>query len=107
MILIAGGYDKNLDYIPLAKPIVDKVKTLLLIGQTSGKIFEAVKEEMERQNKDVKIYMCDSLKETVDIANKIAKAGQVVLFSPGSASFDMFKNAYDRGNQFKDLVNKL
>lgn len=107
LILIAGGYDKNLDYIPLAKPIVDKVKTLLLIGQTSGKIFEAVKEEMERQNKDVKIYMCDSLKETVDIANKIAKAGQVVLFSPGSASFDMFKNAYDRGNQFKDLVNKL
>ena len=107
LILIAGGYDKNLDYTPLAKPIVDKVKTLLLIGQTSGKIFEAVKQEMERQNKDVRIYMCDTLKETVDIANRIAKEGQVVLFSPGSASFDMFKNAYDRGNQFKNLVNKL
>lgn len=107
LILIAGGYDKNLDYTPLAKPIVDKVKTLLLIGQTSGKIFEAVKQEMEKQNKDVRIYMCDTLKETVDIANRTAKAGQVVLFSPGSASFDMFKNAYDRGNQFKNLVNKL
>lgn len=107
LILIAGGYDKNLDYTPLAKPIVDKVKTLLLIGQTSGKIFEAVKQEMERQNKDIRIYMCDTLKETVDIANRIAKEGQVVLFSPGSASFDMFKNAYDRGNQFKNLVNKL
>ena len=107
LILIAGGYDKNLDYTPLAKPIVDKVKTLLLIGQTSGKIFEAVKQEMERQNKDVRIYMCDTLKETVDIANRIAKEGEVVLFSPGSASFDMFKNAYDRGNQFKNLVNKL
>ena len=107
LVLIAGGYDKNLDYTPLAKPIVDKVKTLLLIGQTSGKIFEAVKQEMEKQNKDVKIYMCDTLKETVDIANRIAKPGQVVLFSPGSASFDMFKNAYDRGNQFKNLVNKL
>ena len=107
LILIAGGYDKNLDYTPLAKPIVDKVKSLLLIGQTSGKIFEAVKQEMERQNKDVRIYMCDTLKETVDIANRIAKEGQVVLFSPGSASFDMFKNAYDRGNQFKNLVNKL
>lgn len=107
LILIAGGYDKNLDYSPLAKPIVDKVKTLLLIGQTSGKIFEAVKQEMEKQNKDVRIYMCDTLKETVDIANRTAKAGQVVLFSPGSASFDMFKNAYDRGNQFKNLVNKL
>lgn len=107
LILIAGGYDKNLDYTPLAKPIVDKVKTLLLIGQTSGKIFEAVKQEMERQNKDIRIYMCDTLKETVDIANRIAKEGQMVLFSPGSASFDMFKNAYDRGNQFKNLVNKL
>ncbi|MGN1297523.1 MAG: UDP-N-acetylmuramoyl-L-alanine--D-glutamate ligase [Clostridia bacterium] len=107
LILIAGGYDKNLDYTPLAKPIVDKVKTLLLIGQTSGKIFEAVKQEMEKQNKDVRIYICDTLKETVDIANRTAKAGQVVLFSPGSASFDMFKNAYDRGNQFKNLVNKL
>lgn len=107
LILIAGGYDKNLDYTPLAKPIVDKVKALLLIGQTSGKIFESVKQEMERQNKDIIIYMCDTLKETVDIANRIAKEGQVVLFSPGSASFDMFKNAYDRGNQFKNLVNKL
>lgn len=107
IILIAGGYDKNLDYTPLAKPIVDKVKTLLLIGQTSGKIFEAVKEEMERQNKNVKIYMCDSLKETIDIANRTAKSGQIILFSPGSASFDMFKNAYDRGNQFKNLVNSL
>ena len=107
LILIAGGYDKNLDYTDIGKPIVDKVKSLLLIGQTSGKIFEAVKQEMERQNKDVRIYMCDTLKETVDIANRIAKEGEVVLFSPGSASFDMFKNAYDRGNQFKNLVNKL
>ncbi len=107
LILIAGGYDKNLDYKPLAKPIVEKVKTLLLIGQTSGKIFDAVKEEMEKQKKNLRIYMCESLKETVDIANRIAKPDQVVLFSPGSASFDMFKNAYDRGNQFKKLVNKL
>ena len=107
LILIAGGYDKNLDYTPLAKPIVEKVKTLILIGQTSGKIFEAVKQEMEKENKDLKIYMCDTLKETVNIANKISRPGQIVLFSPGSASFDMFKNAYDRGNQFKSLVNAL
>ncbi len=107
IILIAGGYDKNLDYTPLAKPILEKVKILLLIGQTSGKIFEAVKQEMENQKKDIKIYMCDTLQETINLANKNAKPGQIVLFSPGSASFDMFKNAYDRGNQFKNLVNKL
>lgn len=107
LILIAGGYDKNLDYTPLAKPIVDKVKTLILIGQTANKIFDAVTAEMEKQDKSIKIYMCDSLKETIDIARRVANPGQVVLFSPGSASFDMFKNAYDRGNQFKKLVEEL
>lgn len=107
IILIAGGYDKNLDYTPLAKPVLDKVKVLILMGQTSGKIYEAVKKEMEVQNKEVKIFMCESLKETVDTARRMSKPGQVVLFSPGSASFDMFKNAYDRGNQFKDLVNEI
>ena len=104
IILIAGGYDKNLDYTPLAKPVVDNVKALILMGQTSNKIFDAVTIEIEKQNKNVKIYMCNSLQEVMDTARRIANPGQVVLFSPGSASFDMFKNAYDRGNQFKNLV---
>ena len=107
IILIAGGYDKNLDYTPLAKPVVDNVKALILMGQTSNKIFDAVTIEMEKQNKNVKIYMCNSLQEVMDTARRIANPGQVVLFSPGSASFDMFKNAYDRGNQFKQAVNNL
>ena len=107
IILIAGGYDKNLDYKPLAKPIVDKVKTLILLGQTSGKIFDVVEEEMEKQNKKISVYMCNNLKDTVDLAKKYAKSGQIVLFSPASASFDMFKNFADRGEQFKKLVEKL
>ena len=107
IVLIAGGYDKNLDYEPLAKPIVEKVKALLLMGQTSGKIFDVVKEELESQNKDLPIYMCESLAQTVTMAKKLAKPGSVVLFSPASASFDMFKDFADRGNQFKKLVNEL
>lgn len=107
IILIAGGYDKNLDYTPLAKPVVDNVKALILMGQTSNKIFDAVSLEMEKQNKNIKIYMCDSLQEVINTARKIANSGDTVLFSPGSASFDMFKNAYDRGNQFKKMVNDL
>ncbi len=107
IVLIAGGYDKNLEYEPLAKPIVDKVKTLILIGQTSGKIFEAVKKELEVQNKKLNIYMSNSLKEAINLAKKSAKQNQVVLFSPASASFDMFKDFADRGNQFKDIVLKL
>ena len=107
IVLIAGGYDKNLDYTPIANPIVDNVKTLILIGQTSGKIFEAVKEELEKQNKSLNIYMCKTLEETVNLAKKYAKPSQIVLFSPASASFDMFKNFADRGLKFKNLVNKL
>ena len=51
--------------------------------------------------------MCDTLEQTIEIAKKSAKKGDIVLFSPASASFDMFKNFADRGNQFKDLVNKI
>ena len=105
--LIAGGYDKNLDYTPVAKPIVKKVKNLILMGQTSGKIFDVVKEELENQNKELNIYMCESLEQTVELARKVTKKGQIVLFSPASASFDLFKNFADRGNQFKNLVDKL
>ena len=107
IVLIAGGYDKNLDYTPLAKTLVKKVKTLILIGQTAGKIFETVKKELEKENKKLDIYMCDSLEKTIEIARKSTKPGQVVLFSPASASFDMFKDFADRGHKFKDLVNKL
>ena len=107
IVLIAGGYDKNLDYTPLAKPIVDKVKTLILIGQTAGKIYEVVKEELEKENKYLDIYMCETLEQTIPIARKHAKSGDVVLFSPASASFDMFKNFADRGNQFKNLVKNI
>ena len=91
----------------MAKPIVEKVKTLLLIGQTSEKIYNTVKQEMQNQNKIVEIYKCDSLEECIEIANELARPQEVVLFSPGSASFDMFKNAYQRGDIFKELVNKV
>lgn len=107
IVLIAGGYDKNLDYHPLAKPILNKVKTLILMGQTAQKIYDVVQEETKEQNKKIDIYMCDSLADTVRVANGLAKINQIVLFSPASASFDLFKNFEERGNIFKDLVNKI
>ena len=107
IILIAGGYDKHLEYEPLAKPIVDKVKALILIGQTSAKIHEAVSKELQNQGKELDIYQCNEFSEIVKVAKKVAKPGQVVLFSPASASFDLFKNFEERGNTFKKLVNDL
>ena len=66
-----------------------------------------MKLELEKENKELDIHMCETLEETVNLAKKVVKPGQVVLFSPASASFDMFKNFADRGNQFKELVKKI
>ena len=107
IVLIAGGADKNLDYTPIAKPILDKVKTLILMGQTADKIFNCVKEEEDIQNKKINIYMCNSLNQAIILAKRYATPGQVVLFSPASTSFDMFKNMYDRGEKFKAIVEKI
>jgi len=106
VILIAGGYDKNLDYTPIAKPIVDGVKTLILMGATKNKIYEAVNNELKKQDRKLDIYEAFSLEEAIEIADEVSIRGDVVLFSPASASFDMFKNAYDRGDKFRDAVNR-
>ena len=87
--------------------ILEKVDNLVLIGQTAGKIFEAVKKEAEKQGKDIKIYMCDEFENVILVAKRVTKVGDIVLLSPASASFDMFKNFADRGNKFKELVNNL
>ena len=107
IILIAGGYDKNLDYRPLAMPIINKVNKLILLGQTSDKIYQAVMELLKTNNKKLDIYKVASLEEAITKAKEISEKGDVVLFSPASASFDMFKNFEERGNMFKQLVNKL
>ena len=107
IVLIAGGYDKHLDYTPIAKPIVENVSKLILMGATADKIHDAVIKELTLEHKSMPIYHCNTLKETVELANKIAEKGEIVLFSPASASFDLFKNFAERGNKFKELVNEL
>lgn len=105
IVLIAGGYDKNLDYTPIAKPILAHVSKLILFGATKDKIYKAVTEA--RTDESIEIYVLNTLTEVVNKAKEVSTPGEVVLFSPASASFDMFKNFADRGIQFKDLVNKL
>lgn len=107
IVLIAGGYDKNLDYTPLAPHILNKVQTLILIGQTANKIYEATKKEADRQRRNINIYMAKDLEAAAILAKKHVKKGQVVLLSPASASFDMFKDFADRGNTFKKIVQNI
>ena len=87
--------------------ILNKVKTLILTGQTAEKIFGAVKQKKEEQNKSIDIYKVNNLEEAVQKAKEQAKPNQIILFSPASASFDSFKNFEERGEKFKELVRKL
>lgn len=107
IVLIAGGYDKHLDYTPIAKPIVVNVSKLILLGATAPKIEEAVTQELEMQGKELPIYHCNTLQETVEKAYEVASSDEIVLFSPASASFDMFKNFEERGEMFKELVQQI
>ena len=109
IVLIAGGYDKNLDYEPLAKPILEKVSKLVLFGNTTTKIYDAVIKELSKKDPTAvfPIYKHKTLEQVVNRAYKIAEPGEVVLFSPASASFDMFKNFEERGEKFKELVMRI
>jgi len=105
VILIAGGKDKGIPYDELGPSLAEKVKTLILIGKTSDKIENAL---LATNNADdVEIIRCTTYDEVVATAHKKAKNGDIVILSPASTSFDMFNNFEERGNLFKELVNKL
>lgn len=105
IILLAGGSDKGLDYKEVGEAIARKVRALILTGPTSEKIENATKQALNGKN--IEIYYTSNMQESVNLAKDIAKAGDVVLLSPASASFDLYKNFEERGHQFKDCVNNL
>lgn len=107
IVLIAGGYDKHLDYEPIAEPIVKNVSKLILMGATADKIQYAVEKCLKRKNLSLPIYRCKTLEEVISKAKEVAVEGEVVLFSPASASFDLFRNFEERGNRFKEIVNLI
>lgn len=99
-ILIAGGYDKNLPFDALGREIARRVKRTILIGQTAGKIADAI----EREKGGGEVTRAGSLKEAVAAAKGAAVRGDIVLLSPACASYDMFRNFAERGNLFKEAV---
>lgn len=109
VILIAGGYDKHLPYDEMGPVMADKVKCLVLVGQTSEKIEKALRDETEKTGKgrDIPVVRCTSMEDAVKSAYKNASSGDVIILSPASASFDMYKNFEERGNHFRSIVMKL
>lgn len=107
LILIAGGYDKKLDYTDFGSLVCERVKHAILIGATAQKIEDAVVNSPLYDPQTITVTRCDDLTQAVQTAASVAKKGDVVMLSPASASFDQFKNFMERGKTFKDLVNAL
>ena len=107
IVLIAGGYDKKISYAPLAPEIIKNgVKTLLLCGDTADAIENELR-NCEGYEGQVTIERLPDVPSCVRRARETAKAGDVVLFSPASASFDMYTDFEERGRHFKSLVEEL
>ena len=107
VILLAGGYDKKIPYDVLGPHIVEHVKAVYLCGATADKIRAAVENAPGYTVGNPLLIDCEDLKDATLKAARDAKAGDVVLMSPASASFDQFKNFEVRGNYFKALVKEL
>ena len=102
IILIMGGSSKGSDFSQLAKLIKEKVKHLIVLGQTADDIISAVE-----QNDFKAVYRVTTFEEAVNKSFQLALPGEIVLLSPACASYDMFKNFEHRGQTFKELVCEL
>lgn len=109
VIMIAGGKDKGIPYDEIGPALAEHVKVLILIGATSDKIQEALDAEINKtgNGKDIEVIRATSYEDAVNTARSKAHDGDVVLLSPASTSFDIFRNFEERGNLFKKIVNEL
>ena len=101
VVLIAGGKDKGFEYDTLTELVAQRCRSVVVLGEMADRIETLWKPRLRVANAG------RSLEKAVALAREAAQPGDVVLFSPGTSSFDMFKNYADRGNQFRDLVHSL
>jgi len=100
VILIAGGKDKGFEFDAIASLVHAKTKHVVLIGEMADRINQT-------WSKTVPCSLAKTLAAAVEMARRHSVPGDVVLFSPGTSSFDMFKNYADRGNQFREIIQEL
>ncbi|MBR5322454.1 MAG: UDP-N-acetylmuramoyl-L-alanine--D-glutamate ligase [Clostridia bacterium] len=108
LVVVCGGYDKNLDYAPLAPVMADKAKAVILTGACKDKIKKAFDESDAFIKSSTVVKETEDFEDAVILASNTAEKGDIVLLSPAAASFDKFKNFEIRGKFFKDIVlNKI
>ncbi len=100
VILIAGGKDKGFEFGPVAALVGEKARCAILIGEMAGRIDAAWSET-------VRCERAADLAQAVSMARREARSGDVVLFSPGTSSFDMFRDYRERGDVFRKLVQEM
>ena len=100
VVLIAGGDGKGADFHPLEEPVAENCRAAILIGKDAGRLAEAL-------GGSTALHFEQSLAGAVQKAASVARAGDRVLLSPACASFDMFRDYMDRGDQFRQLVAQL
>ncbi len=100
VVLIAGGKDKGFEFGPITSLVASRARRAILIGEMAGRI-------ARDWGGALRIERAATLADAVSQAHRLAQPGDVVLFSPGTSSFDMFRNYADRGNQFRQCVQNL
>ena len=104
ILLIAGGYEKNSDFTDFINGFDGKVKYLLLLGQTAHRFADTARKCGFPEDR---MIFCDSMKDVISHAYSLAEVGDTVLLSPASASWGMYNNFEERGEDFKALVRAL
>lgn len=105
VVVILGGYDKNLDYEPLCEPLYEHAHTAILTGQNAEKIYKAL--DSHGIPADFHIIREPDFEKAVYAAKTAAKPGDTVILSPAAASFDRFKNFEERGKIYKSIVQSF
>lgn len=100
VVLIAGGKDKGLDYLPLRPMLKEKVRACVVFGQIADQLYDSFSPAAPTEK-------AADVADCVEKARLLARPGDIVLFSPGTSSFDMFTGYAQRGQAFRDAVNAL
>lgn len=103
--VILGGYDKNLDFAPLAEEGHAYMKNIVLVGDTKYKIREVFDNLSETKGIHIPMFIAETFEDAVLLLKSISKDGDIAILSPACASFDMFRNFEARGDRFIELVN--
>jgi UDP-N-acetylmuramoylalanine--D-glutamate ligase len=107
IVLMLGGKDKDLPWEDLAELVRERVDHVVVFGQASEKILDALNSSGSGKKRPYSIQRSENLQEAIHQAAEVAESGDVILLSPGGTSFDQFNDFAERGEWFRKWVQEL